>query len=254
MAQRKPSDMVGKALLTLNLLGQYPDGVGLSELARQAGFPVSTAYRLLGSLVRGDFVVFDPTSKRYSLGLRVFVLGHRVAALRGLGGTALPVMRQVAADTREAVLMAVLDGDRQLYVHYVEGPQQVNVRGERGRHGPLHCTSMGKVLVAFAPPAVRDRLVASVDLTAHGPRTITDRDAFRLEIEETFRQGYGVADEEHEVGIRAVGVPILGADGSAQAALSLAAPAYRISMAELTTHVPRLQSAANELSALLPTP
>src|SRR6185369_11253696 len=116
-------------------------------------------------------------------------------------------MQNLSAETREASLMSVLDGDRQLYVHYVDGPQQVSVIGEPGKHGPVHSTAMGKVLVAFAAPDVREHLLETVDLPATGPNTITDRDAWRAEIARVQRDGYAVADEEHEGGIRAVGVP-----------------------------------------------
>ncbi len=177
-----PSDMVGKALHVLGLLGERASGVTLSELARTSGLPTSTCYRLLKSLTRDHFVAFDSRTKHYTLGLRVYQLGQRVAHTHGFSGVALPVMRKLAETSREAVLMSVLDGDRQLYIHYVAGPQQVSVRGEPGKHGPVHCTSMGKVLVAFAPGALREELVESVELAragtehAHRPRGLPQGD------------------------------------------------------------------------------
>lgn len=245
-------DMVGKALRLLVLLGDEPDGLGLSDLARRAGYPVSTTHRLLASLAREGFVSTDP-ERRWSLGLRLFELGQRVSHARGFAGVALPVMERLAAQVGEPTLMSVLEGDRQLYVHYVEGVrQQVQITGEPGELGPLHCTSMGKVLIAFAAAADRERLVDTVSLERLGPNTITDRDRFREEIEKVHAQGWAVADEEHEAGIRAVGVPILGPDGVAIAALSTAAPAFRATMTQLEAHVPLLQKAAAELAAALP--
>ncbi|WP_442785291.1 IclR family transcriptional regulator [Amycolatopsis sp. H20-H5] len=244
--------MIGKALRLLSLLGSYPDGVGISELSRAAGYPVSTTHRLLGSLAAEGFVRNDPKSKRYALGLRLFELGQQVSHARGFAGVALPVMEQVSAHTGEPTLMAVLDGRDQLYVHAVEGRQQVQIRGEPGRRGPLHCTSMGKCLVAFAPEEQRLRLVAELELTPMGPRSITGRAAFAAEIELVRERGYAVADEEHVPGIRAVGVPVCGPDGAALAALSTAAPAYRMSVADLTEFVPALRTAARELAAVLP--
>jgi DNA-binding IclR family transcriptional regulator len=247
-----PSDMVGKALHVLGLLGERASGVTLSELARTSGLPTSTCYRLLKSLTRDHFVAFDPRTKHYTLGLRVYQLGQRVAHTHGFSGIALPVMRRLAETSREAVLMSVLDGDRQLYIHYVAGPQQVSVRGEPGKHGPVHCTSMGKVLVAFAPEALREELVESVELTPLGPNTLTDREDFRKEIARVRTEGHALADEEHEAGIRALGVPVLGPDGTARAALSVAAPAFRMPAAELLGLLPPLTDAARELAVLLP--
>lgn len=249
---RKPGDMVGKALRLLGLLGDHPHGAGLSELARAAGFPVSTTHRLLGSLQREGFVAADEESRRYSLGLRLFELGHRVSHARGFAGVALPVMHQVTLLTREPTLLAVLDHGRQLYVHYVEGPQQVQITGEPGRRGPLHCTAMGKCLVAFQDAERADRLVAELALPRLTAHTITDRRRFAEEITAVRQRGYAVADEEHEIGIRAVGVPVRGTDGVAIAALSTAAPAYRMRVDDLREFVPVLLDAARRLAALLP--
>ena len=245
-------DMVAKALRLLVLLGDEPGGVALSTLARRAGYPVSTTHRLLSSLAREGFAALGP-DRRWSLGLRLFELGQRVSNARGLAGVALPVMQRLAAEVGEPALMSVLEDDQQLYVHYVEGVrQQVQITGQPGQRGPLHCTSMGKVLVAFATPAERERLVETLELTPLGPHTITDRAAFRAEIEAVRERGWAGADEEHEAGIRAVGVPILGSDGVAIAALSTAAPVFRASMEQLEAHVPRLRMAAAELAYLLP--
>ena len=112
---------------------------------------------------------------------------------------------------------------------------------------------MGKVLIAFAPPDVREHLLDTIDLPATGPNTITDRHALRAEIARVQRDGYATADEEHEGGIRAVGVPVCNASGIAVAALSVAAPAFRTSMEHLVGFVPQLTAAAHELALRLPT-
>ena len=252
-SDNRPADMVGKALRLLTTLGDLPGGATLSELSRAAGYPTSTTFRLLGALARDGFVELDEATKRYGLGLTIFALGQRVSQAHGFGGVAVPIMQHLSAETREASLMSVLDGDRQLYVHYVDGPQQVSVIGEPGKHGPIHSTSMGKVLIAFAPPDVREHLLDAIDLPATGPNTITHRDALRAEIARVQRDGYATADEEHEGGIRAVGVPVCNASGIAVAALSVAAPAFRTSMEHLVGFVPQLTAAAHELALRLPT-
>lgn len=244
------TDMVGKALSLLTLLGDYPHGVVASELARRSQFPLSTAHRLLGSLVRDGYANFDPATKRYTLGLRVYQLAQSVSHAHGWTGMTRPILEGISVATREATLVAVLDGDRQLYVHHVEGPQQVSVVGEPGKHGPLHCTSLGKVLVAFAAEDVRTGLVERLPLQQYGPNSITNRARFREEVEAVRAQGYAIADEEHESGIRAISVPVLGKHG-AVAALSTAAPAYRTSVEQLTDHLPTLQQAAESLAAVM---
>jgi DNA-binding IclR family transcriptional regulator len=243
--------MVGKALRLLSLLSEHPHGTSLSQLAQIAGYPVSTTHRLLKSLQREGFVRSDD-SRQYSLGLRLFELGQRVSHGRGFAGVALPVMQRVTAETREPTLMSVLDGHEQLYVHYVEGPQQVQITGEPGNRGPLHCTSMGKCLLAFQSPEGSRKLVGELELHRFAPNTITRRDTLAEEIARVRTTGYALSDEEHESGIRAVGVPVIGADGIAIAALSTAAPAYRMTVDRLRAFVPLLQDAARELAAVLP--
>jgi DNA-binding IclR family transcriptional regulator len=243
-------DMVGKALLLLTRLGDYPDGAVASELARLCDFPLSTAHRLLGILVREGFARFDASTKRYSLGLRVFQLAQGVLRAHGFTGMARPVLEEVSAATREATLLAVRDGERQLYLFCIEGPQQVRVVGEPGRHGPLPCTGQGKVLIAFAPPDVREYLVENLPLEQWGPNSITSRARFREEVETVRRQGYAVADEEHEAGIRAIAVPVFDGD-HAVAAVATAAPAYRMTVEQLVGFVPRLREAADALTVMM---
>lgn len=243
-------DMVGKALSLLTLLGEHPHGAVASALARESGFPLSTAHRLLGTLVREGYAKFDPTTRQYTVGLRIFQLAQTVAVAYGFAGMTRPILEGISAFTHEATLLAVLDGDRQLYVHTVQGPQQVRVVGEPGTHGPLHCAAVGKVLIAFSPTVVRDHLIGTLALDRFTARTITNREAFRREIDAVRERGYAVADEEHEAGIRAISVPIF-VNQQIVAAVATAAPAFRTSIDQLVQHVPQLEEAARSLSTVM---
>lgn len=245
------TDMVGKALSLLTRLGEHPQGAAATTLARESQLPLSTAHRLVGTLVRDGYATFDATTKRYTLGLRIYQLAQSVARAHGWTGMTRSILEEVSATTREATVLAVLDGDHLIYVYSIEGPQQVSVVGEPGKPGPLHCTAVGKVLVAFAPDDVRERLVDRLPLPPHGPRSIVSRAQFREEVDGVRRAGFAVADEEHEAGIRAIAVPVRG-EGAAVAALSTAAPAYRMSVEQLTDHLPTLVRSAEVLAAVMP--
>ncbi|MGV8895175.1 MAG: IclR family transcriptional regulator [Rhodoglobus sp.] len=246
----RTQDMVGKALSLLTLLGEYPHGAVASALARESGFPLSTAHRLLGILVREGFAKFDQTTRQYAVGIRIFELAQSVSVAYGFAGMTRPILEELSAITKEASLLTVRDNDRQLYVQTIAGPQQVSVNGEPGRHGPLHCTAVGKVLTAFAVDSVREQLLASISLDACSPNSITDRAAFRLEIEKVRRLGYAIADEEHELGIRAIAVPVF-VHGEVVAALATAAPAYRASVERLEEYVPHLHETARSLATVM---
>jgi DNA-binding IclR family transcriptional regulator len=246
------TDMVGKALGLLVLLGDEPRGASAAEISRRAQLPFSTTFRLLGSL-RGDgFVVFEPDGRRYHLGLRIFQLGQRVSNHHGFAGTALPVLRRVTEQTGEATILSVRDGHHHLTVNKVDGPQMFRVTSDPGHLGSLSTTAVGKALVAFAEDAEREKLLAELPLEPLTEKSITDRDAFRAEIELVRRRGFAVMDEENEAGMRAVAVPLLNSQGHAFASLATAVPVFRLSLDGLEAHVPLLQEAAAELAARLP--
>ena len=245
-----PKDMVGKALSLLTLLGDYPHGVVASALARQSGFPLSTAHRLLGTLVREGYAKFEPSTRQYTVGLRVFHLAKTVSIAYGFAGMTRPMLEGVSTTTREATLLSVLDGDQLLYVSTIPGPQQVSVVGEPGKNGPLHCTALGKVHIAFSPVDVREHLVSTIALDPCSANTITDRTAFREEIESVHTRGFAIADEEHEPGIRAISVPVF-VNHHAVAAVATAAPAFRTSIEQLTAYLPRLKEAAQSLATVM---
>ena len=246
------TDMVGKALGLLVLLGDEPRGASAAELSRRAELPFSTTYRLLGSLTRDGFVDYEPDGRRYHLGLRVFQLGQRVSNHHGFAGSALPILRRVTEKTGEATILSVRDGNHHLTVNKVDGPQTFRVTSDPGFLGALHTTSVGKALVAFAEDSERVRLVEELELEPLTEFSITDRDAFRADIEQVRRRGYAVMDEENELGMRAVAVPVFNAQGYAFASLATAVPVFRLSMEDLVALVPVLQDAASELSARLP--
>jgi IclR family acetate operon transcriptional repressor len=243
-------DMVSKALSLLTLLGEHPHGIVATAIARESGFPLSTAHRLLGTLVREGYAQFDPSTRRYTVGLRVVQLAQSVLVGYGFTGMTRPILEAVSAITEEATLLGVLDGDRQLYIQTIPGPQQVSFVGEPGKHGPLHCTALGKVLIAFSPAETRNHLVETIPLDRCSDNSITDRALFRAEIERVAAQGYAIADEEHELGIRAVSVPVF-VGGYAAAAVATAAPAYRASIERLAECVPQLQEAARSLATFM---
>ena len=164
----------------------------------------------------------------------------------------MPILRRVTEQTGEATILSVRDGLHHLTVSKVDGPQTFRVTSDPGHLGSLSTTAVGKALVAFAEDVEREKLLAEVPLEALTDTSITDRGAFRAEIEKVRRQGYAVMDEENEAGMRAVAVPLLNDQGHAFASLATAVPVFRLDLEGLVAHVPLLQEAAAELAARLP--
>ncbi len=244
--------MLAKGLKLLVALGDYPDGVGVSELSRQVGLPVSTVHRLLATMVTLGFVHFDDTHRRYRLGLKVFELSYQVSLARRLSEVALPVMQRVADAARESVSMSVRDDVELVYIEWAQGKNRIQVEGTAGTRGRLYCTSQGKALLAFVSENERERILRQLQLEPRGPNTITSPAVLRKELDQIRECGYAVADEENEEGIRAVGVPVVATEGQPIAAISVVAPVFRISREDLEGFVPLLRDAAREIALQLP--
>lgn len=244
--------MLEKGLDLLMALGKYADGVGVSELARDVGLPISTVHRLLGTMVERRFASFDPSKRLYYLGLKVFELSHKVSLVHGLSEVALPAMRRLVEATGEPSLLSVLQGDNLVYVERVEGRRGIQIRGSIGERGPLHATSMGKILLAFLPEVEQEEIMNHLNLERLTPTTITDLSQLREEVREVRERGYAIADEEREEGIRAIAMPVLNSRDNAAAAICIAAPAYRVSLKDLESFLPRLQEATQEIGLKLP--
>ena len=249
--ERAPVGMLTRGLSLLLELGNHPSGLSLSDLARRCGLPTSTAFRLLTDLYALGFVSFDEGSRNYSVGIAIFQLSQAVSTVQGLTEIARPVMRKVSSVTGETCLLAVLDGVDIVYIERANSPMPVQIAAKTGRRGPIHCTSMGKALLAFQPEDVRKEILRLIRLERFTPNTIISRKKLLVELEQVRKRGYAVADEEYDVGIRAVGVPVLDSNGHPAAAICVSAPAYRTPKEKLETLVPVLREAAGTIGVQL---
>lgn len=250
----RPADRSGtvrKGLTLLELLANYPHGATAGQIVADSGYAFSTCYRLLTTLVDSGFAEFDTATKQYRLGLLVFQMGQKVATARGYSGVALPVLRKLTEATGESSLLAVLDGDRFLTVHTVDGPNH-RITTDPGDRGELHTSSLGRALLAFSPAETSDELVATIDLDPRTDKSLADRDELRKILEETRARGWASQDQEHDDGMCAVAVPVMSPGGPLVAALALAAPVYRCDLAGLEQHLPLLNDAAAQLASQLP--
>jgi IclR family acetate operon transcriptional repressor len=246
--ESQPKDMLGKGLWLLTRLGGYPDGVGVSRLADDTGLPVSTTHRLLSTLVDHGFATYEPTSRQYRVGLRVFELSQQLMVSWGHRQVRDVLVRLVNA-TGESALLGVMEGNELVYVEHVEGTSNPRVKGNVGGRGPLHCTAMGKMLLASMPPADLDHLLDLLRLERYAPKTITSRERLRRELRSIRQRGYATADEEHERDIRSIAVPVRQPSSDrVSAALTLAAPTFRAPPELLLEWLPLLLEASREIA------
>ncbi|MBW8482976.1 IclR family transcriptional regulator [Actinomadura parmotrematis] len=227
---------------TFELLEHLADAGGelaLSELAEASGLPMPTIYRLMRTLVNHGYVRQEP-SKRYALGPRLIRLGE--GAGRMLGSWARPALKRLVDELGETANMAVLEGDEAVYVAQVPSRHAMRMFTEVGRRVQPHCTGVGKALLSQLPDDRVRAMLARTGMPAHTPRTFTDPDALLAELARIRAQGYALDDEEQEVGVRCVAVPLKGAPSLA--ALSVSGPTSRMTHAAAEAVVPVLAEVA----------
>lgn len=204
----------------LSLLGAFDEHhreLTLTDLARRADVPVPTAHRLVGELVAGGALARRPTGE-YVVGRRLWDVGLLAPVEAGLRRVAEPFLHDIHAATRATVHLAVRDGHEVLYLERMSGRASVPVVSQIGSTLPLHCTGVGKVLLAHAPEQVRLDVLGS--LTRVTQYTVTQPGILRQQLARVVRDGYATTTEEMTLGACSVAVPVQ-AHGQVEAAIGV---------------------------------
>jgi len=215
-------DSVSVPAKLLSLLDAYTQGRSvytLSELSRRTGLPLTTTHRLVGELERWGGLERG-TDGQYRIGLRMVELAALCPRGTGLRDVALPFMQDLYEATHQNVQLAVREGTDGVYIERIAGRDAVPVQTRIGAHWPLHATGVGLVLLAFAPPAVQETVLAA-PLRRFTPYTITDPAVLRRVLAEVRRAGVSFSDRQIDEDAYSVGAPVYDRDGSCLAALSV---------------------------------
>jgi IclR family KDG regulon transcriptional repressor len=229
----------------INKLAEIHSGLSVTELAVQLGLHKSTAHRLLMVLESNRFVERDEDGGKYHLGSRIMELGLSALSRLDVCEIAKPYLRNLVEEAGETAHMGVLRGGEVVSVVNVESSQTLRTPATVGTRTPVHCTSLGKAIMAFSPSEAVDIYLRDGMLKAYTPNTITSMRRFREELRATQIRGYAIDNEEREVGLRCIGAPVHNSDGEVIAAISIAGPAVRI----LDESIPALSSAVTETAA-----
>lgn len=240
-----------KALDVLDAIGESGQGLSQAELSERLALPRTTLYRLLGTLVDRGLLRRDPFRRVYCLGFRCFEYARAAYAMPDLVAAASVELRSLRDLTGETTYLAALDGLEVLSLERVDGAHSVRSAAALGARKPLHCTSQGKAILAALEPSRRDALVRDITLVALTPHTITDRRRLQAELKLTAARGYSIDDEEIAPGVRCCGAPIVDAAGQVRGAISVAAPAFRMTMERIELLGPEVAQAARRIGAQL---
>ncbi len=201
--------------------------IGVSELARRLGLGKSNVHRLLSTLVAEGLVEQDARTGGYRLGIAMVELGEAVRVHMALHAAAGPVLILLREQTGESAQVGVLDGDEVVYVDRMESAHSLRLFTETGRRVPAHCTSSGRVLIAFRPEPQREAFLTRTELLPLAPQTITDRARLRDELSRIRRCGYAEEINELEIGVVSIAAPVRDLHGDVVAAISIGAPVAR---------------------------
>lgn len=243
--------VLDRAIAVFETLAGESSGLTLLELSDRIGLHRSTTYRLLMVLDRNRYVKVDSSTGKYSLGFRFFELASSVIRNSNPAAQARPVLEKLVSEIGETAHLCILDDGEVLYLEKVEGARSVRAPSIVGRRYPVHCGGAGKALLAYVAPEMLEEILKRRGLPAFTRSTITTPAQLKAELERIRERGYSIDDEEYEEGLRCVGAPVRDYTGGVVAAISVAAPAFRLTKQSISMVGKAVVEAAARLSAEL---
>lgn len=242
---------LARGLQVIEAFNDSPRGRTVSELSAATGLSRAAVRRLLITLEQLGYAQHDGTV--YRLTTRILRLGFSYLSSTSLTSLAIPVLEQLTSRIHESCSVSVLDGDQIVYVARSASNRVMAVDLSVGSRLPAFCTSMGRVLLAGLPPDALRAFVKTASLKRMTPKTLTTQSALLKAIETARDQGYALVDEELEIGLRSIAVPVRSESGRIVAAMNTGVHAARLSRSELTGRIlPELRGYAHRLGQLLP--
>jgi IclR family pca regulon transcriptional regulator len=224
--------------------------LSISQISQRTGIPRAAVRRCLFTLEQLGYVARED-ARHFVLRPRVLSLGHTYLASAPLGRAAQPVLQAIRHQINESASVGILDNDQVLYIARAPADRLMVINLDVGSRLPANCTSIGRVLLSYLAPAALDEHIGRVPLVKYRPKTLVTAEALKAELARVRAQGYALIDQELEIGLRTIAVPILNGAGQATAALSVGTHVARQSIPNLTERVlPVLKDAAAELALL----
>jgi DNA-binding IclR family transcriptional regulator len=239
------SQSLSRALTILGALGEGPKS--LEQLAAQLDVHKSTVLRLLRTMESERFVRHD-ADHRYLLASRLFELSSRALEQRDLRSLARPHLSALNASTSQTIHLAVYESTEAVYIDKLDATQNVRMYSRVGRPAPLHCTAVGKVLVAGRPRSEWPQIAERIEYAKFTERTIDSPERYLAEVELVAAQGYAEDHEEHECFVNCIAVPIRDGTGTVAAAVSMSVPDMLLNHEQVLATLPQVRRAAQAIS------
>ena len=236
-----------RGLRLLELFARAENGLSASEVAKLSSLPISTVHRFLVNLESAGFLQ-ESGSGTYHLGIACFTLGYAAMGKLDIRRLSLRYLRELNQQTRETVHLTVRHGLTAVYVEKLDSPEPLRIYSRIGASVPLHCTGVGKVMLAFMPPAEQAAMLQQVEFKRLTPNTVGSLQELQVQLQRVRKNGYAWDLEEYEPHIRCIAAPICDHTGAVDAALSITGPAVRMSTTRLRQLAPLIQDAGLRIS------
>lgn len=219
---------VSHALDILESFTKTEDELGVTELSKRLGLHKNNVFRLLATLEHRGYIEQNKATENYRLGPKTLQLGVIFIEQRECRRQARPILESLATVTGETAVVAVLRGNKVIYMDSVETNKTVRAVSRIGAMMPAHGTAVGKVQLAYLSPLELERLYPENGLPPLTEKSIKTRDALLSDLKKILEKGYALELEEAEVDVRSVAVPVKDFSGNVIAAIGIVAPAHRL--------------------------
>lgn len=241
---------VQNALRVLNGFSMDSPEKSVSELAVELGLAKSTISRLLSTLASEGFVIKDPETRKYRLGMSILALSGIITSHFEITKEAAPVVNKLVSELDETAHLTILDGTDTIYIHKEECAHAVRILTYLGKRNPAYCTSSGKVLLAYSDESVVKEVVAK-GFQSFTKNTITSEKQLRSNIKKIRENGYGHSQDEILEGVTSIAAPIYDYTGKVVAAITLVGPDQRIRKHKIPVYARKVIDASKEASERL---
>ncbi|WP_042347241.1 IclR family transcriptional regulator [Bacillus massiliigorillae] len=239
---------IERAADILELFLAFDQELSVKEISDKLGLSKSTVHGIIKTLEHRGYLQQNKDDLKYRLGLKLFELGNRVSHQFDLGQIARPIMKELVDELKETVHLVVFERGEVIYIEKLDGPRALRIYSHVGKRAPIHCTGVGKAILAFQEEEEMERLLLNSNLESFTEYTMTDKEELKKHLRLIRERGYSIDDEEIELGLKCVAAPIFDHHGDVMGAISCAAPKVRMDDARLTEVIKGIQQAAATIS------
>lgn len=237
-----------RALAVLQTLEENDLPLSLSNLCQIMQIHKSTAHRLLMALERSSLIE-RTRDNRFYLGMKLYELGHRAIEQTDLRSRVGPHLQRLAARLQETVHLGIMQRNRIVYLDKLDPHRRVCMASKIGTHNPIHCTALGKAILAYLPEEILDATLSKLQFVRYTSKTLLSKEELVRSLERVRRRGYAIDDEEIEAGVRCIGAPVFDENNFPIAAISVSDLSVRIRVQNLHGIAVHLMNCATDISA-----